>query len=245
MNIAYYKVNLKEYFANGFVIAMVLLAVGMLFYDAIWVSVLFIPIGIFLFKRRIIQLRKNKAERFEMSFKDFLVSISDYMNTGYSIENAIKESYRDMAQTYGHDSKICEEIRLMVSRINLNVNVETIFLDFSNRCGLKNVKQFAQIFSVAKRTGGNMSEIIRSVTDEIVLKQSVKEEIETLIHSKKIEQRIMSVIPLVMITYIKFSSPGFLDIMYRTVMGRIVMTVCLLAYLLAFLWSERVAELEM
>lgn len=245
MNTAYFKVNLKEYFTNGFVIAIVLLTVGILFYDAIWVSVLFMPIGIILLKKRINQLRKNKAEQFEMCFKDFLVSISDYMNTGYSIENAIKESYRDMSLTHGHDSEICKEIRLMVSRINLNMNVETVFLDFSNRCGLKNVKQFAQIFSVAKRTGGNMSEVIRSVTDEIVLKQSIKEEVETLIHSKKIEQRIMSVIPLVMIAYIKFSSPGFLDIMYQTVMGRIVMTLCLLAYLLAFLWSERVAEMEM
>jgi tight adherence protein B len=173
-----------------------------------------------------------------------LISVSDAMNTGYSIENAIRESYRDLLSVYGYDSEICCELRLIISRLKLNVNVETVIEDFASRMQLKNVKMFAQVFSVAKRTGGNMTEIIKSVTDDIVLKESVKEEIKVMVNAKKTEQKVMTVIPLFLIAYIRLASPEFLDVMYETWMGRIVMTVCIICYVAAFIWSEKIAEVE-
>lgn len=49
---------------------------------------------------------------------------------------------------------------------------------------LKNAILFSQIFSVAKRTGGNMPEIIKNVTDDIVMKENAREEINTSITEK-------------------------------------------------------------
>ena len=54
----------------------------------------------------------------------------------------------------------------------------------------------------------------------------------------------MSVIPLFLIGYISMASPGFLDIMYKSIMGNIVMTVCLIVYLLAYLWSEKIVKVS-
>lgn len=244
MKNSYFKITGKEYVLNISIIITVIFIIAGLFYGSILAGVIMLPLVIPILKQRKKSICKTKQERLEVEFKDFLISVSDAMNTGYSIENAIKESYRDLLPVYGYDSDICREIRLMVSRLKLNVNAETIFEDFANRSELKNAKTFAQIFSVAKRTGGNMTDVIKSVTDDIVLKQSVKEEIETAVHSKKIEQRVMTVIPLLLMVYIKFASPGFLDVMYQTLMGRMVMTICMICYGAAFLWSEKITVIE-
>ena len=37
-------------------------------------------------------------------------------------------------------------------------------------------------------------------------------------------------------------SPDFLNIMYETNAGRIVMTICLVLYILAFLWAQKIVE---
>lgn len=244
MNNNYVKISGKEYILNISIIIAAIFTAAVLFYDSFLAGIIMLPLGIPILKQRKQKIRKRELERIEAGFKDFLIAVSDAMSTGYSIENAIKESYRDLLPVYGYESDICGELRLMISRLKLNVNVETVLSDFADRTELKNAKMFSQIFSVAKKTGGNMTEVIKSVTDDIVLKQSVKEEINTSIHAKKTEQKIMTAIPLILIVYVKFASPGFLDIMYQNLMGRIVMTVCMICYGMAFIWSEKITTIE-
>lgn len=244
MNNVYIQISKKEYFLNIFAIVVSILMISRLFYGAFMVGIIMMPLGIPILKQRKHKIYKKKMSVLESQFKDMLISVADATSTGYSIENAIKESYRDLLPVYGYDSDICKELRLMISRIKLNVNVETIFSDFAERSNLNNVKLFSRMFSVAKKTGGNLNEIIKSVTDDIVVRQETKEEIEVAANAKKLEQKIMSVIPMFLIVYVNVTSPGFMDVMYCTVMGRIVMTVCLICYIGAFIWSEKIVDIK-
>lgn len=240
----YIKISRKEYFLNISAIVAIIFIASKLFYGSYIVGVIMLPLGIPLLKQRKKIIYKKKMSALESQFKDMLISVADAMSTGYSIENAIKESYRDLLPVYGYDSDICRELRLMISRIKLNVTVETIFSDFANRSNMNNVKLFSRMLSVAKKTGGNLNEIIKSVTDDIVLKQATKEEIDVAANAKKLEQKIMTVIPMLLILYVNVTSPGFLDVMYYTVMGRVVMTVCLVCYVGAYIWSEKIVDIK-
>ena len=57
-----------------------------------------------------------------------------------------------------------------------------------------------------------------------------------------IRDRVMTLIPGFIIIYISVSSPEFLKIMYESIVGKIVMTVCLILYLLAYIWGERIVD---
>jgi len=75
-------------------------------------------------------------------------------------------------------------------------------------------------------------------------KVQVKEEILTLTASKRFEQNIMNLIPLIIVLYIDRTSPGFFTLMYTTIIGRIVMTGCLLFYLIALKLSWKILNIE-
>lgn len=239
------KLTKKETIMNLAIISVVVLVVGKLFYGSLVAGVILLPLVAPIFLLRKKKILDKKKEEMEKQFKDMLVSVSDALSTGYSMENALKESYRDLVNIYGYDSEICQELRLVLSRIKLNISVEKALEDFANRTDIENAKTFSQIFSVAKQTGGNIRDIIKDVTDDIVLKQVVKDEIVVAISEKKMEQNIMTVIPIFLIVYVNMSSKGFLDIMYNTLMGKIVMTVCLAVYVAAYFWSERIMSMEM
>lgn len=238
------RLTKKDTLINLVVIISIVFAIGKLFYGSVVAGVILQPLSVPIYLQRRKVILEKKTEMLEQQFKDMLVSVSDALNTGYSMENAIQESYRDMGGIYGHDSYICKEIRLVISRIKLNISVEKAIEDFADRIGIENAKMFSRIYSVAKKTGGNMADIIKDVTDDIVLKQTVKEEISVAISEKKMEQRIMTVIPLFLIVYVNLSSEGFLDIMYDTLMGKVVMTICLGAYAAAYFWSEKIMTIE-
>ena len=53
----------------------------------------------------------------------------------------------------------------------------------------------------------------------------------------------MNLIPFFLIFYIDKASPGFFSMMYETGMGRILMTVCLGVYGIAFWLSKRILEI--
>lgn len=238
------RLTKKEIFINSIIIILIVLIIGKLFYGSFMAGIIMQPLSVSIFLLRRKKTLEKKKEQLERQFKDMLVSVSDAITTGYSIENAIKESYRDMVNVYGHDSYICKELRLVMSRIKLNVNVEKAIEEFANRMALENAKMFSNIFSVAKRSGGSLTDIIKDVTDDIVLKQTITEEIIVAISEKKMEQKIMTVIPLFLIVYVNISSAGFLDVMYDTLMGKVVMSICLGAYAIAYFWSEKIMNIE-
>lgn len=237
-----YKVSKKEKAVVIMVIFMAIIIISILFYGTIYAVVILLPLGVPIYREQKRRIINKKKKELKVQFKDMLMVMSDSLKTGYSVSNALKESYKDMVSMYGRYSYICEELRIMISKIKLNVREEDIFKDFAKRTGLREAILFSRIFSVAKKTGGNMTEVIGSVTDSIVLKEKVREEIEVSTTEKKTEQKIMTLIPMALILYVKMMSPDFLNIMYETNAGRIVMTICLVLYILAFLWAQKIVE---
>ena len=124
------------------------------------------------------------------------------------------------------------------------MNVESAISEMAKNINIYNAILFANTFSVVKSTGGSIPDIIKRVTDEIVLKENVNQEIEAAIAEKRMEQKIMSIIPMLLIIYVSFASPGFLDVMYTSVAGKLIMTVCIVLYFFAYLWGEKIVSEE-
>ncbi len=238
------KLSKRETVLTIFILSGIMLTVAKLFYGTFFAAVFLLPFMIPLYKQRKKQLLERKVQKYEMMFKDMLIALSDALKAGYSVENAMIESYQSVQNLYGTRSEICAEMRWMLSQLQLNVPIELIFKEFAGKTKLKDAVLFYEIFAVAKKVGGNMSMVIKSVTDSIVLKESVKAEIDVEINGKKMEHRVMMVIPIFLILYVSISSKGFLDVMYETVLGKIIMSICILGYCIAYLWGAKIVCVE-
>ena len=78
----------------------------------------------------------------------------------------------------------------------------------------------------------------------IAEKIEIQREIQTMIQGKKLEKNIMSLVPLGMIIYMRISNPGFMDILYCSIAGRILMTVCLILYGIALWIAEKITKIS-
>ena len=54
----------------------------------------------------------------------------------------------------------------------------------------------------------------------------------------------MDGIPLFILVYVRFASPELLRVMYETLAGRLVMTLCLIVYLFAVFLAERILRIR-
>ncbi len=179
-----------------------------------------------------------------MQFKDLVLSLSANQRAGYSIENAFKEAYQDMEMLYGAQSPVCQEVRYILLGLENNMALEKLLYSLGLRSGQQDIMQFADVFLIAKRSGGNMTDILEKTAAVIGQKIETDQEIRLMISAKKMEQRIMNMVPFLIIFYIGTTSKGFFDVLYHNLIGVVIMTVCLGLYGTAYLLSKRIVEIE-
>lgn len=173
-------------------------------------------------------------------FKEMIRYLSVSIQAGESVENALYGMYSDMKTRFGENAYLTKECEAITIGLRNNVSSEKLLLSLGERTDIEEIRDFTEIFTVAKKSGGNLREIICDTTEAINLKIEMKNEFRISMASKKLEQRIMCIVPFAIIAYIGVTSPGYFDSLYEDLTGRIVMTVCLTAYGGAYIWGEKI-----
>ena len=187
--------------------------------------------------------RIRQQKEITNQFREGLQGISSALSAGYSMENAFSQARGELILLYGEEAILVQEFQKIEKKLELNCPVEEALNAFAEKWETEDILHFAQVFQTAKRTGGNLISITRSTAEKIGQKIEVKREIDTLIAGKKMEGQIMNKIPLAMILYFWICSPGFLDCLYMGT-GKIISTVLLIFYLLAYYWSDKISDIR-
>lgn len=189
-------------------------------------------------------LQKKRTQELKRQFLDGIQMMGTSLQAGYSVENALREAVKELSKVYAPDAFILQEFRFMETQIEMSRSMEELFMEFGRRSGIDDIQSFAEVFLTAKRSGGDLLAIIRNTISCIRQKQETMQEIETCLAGKIMEQKIMSLIPILILAYVKLASPEFIDSMYGNPAGTAVMTLCFGVYVLAYLWGRRIIRIE-
>lgn len=215
-----------------------------LYYRAVWSVPLLLPAGIWFYRQEEKNCIRKKQQQFEQQFKEMIQAVSAALCAGYSIENAIKESKKELLLLYPENARIVKELSVLIRKLRMQIPVEQAVQEFSDTVGLEEVKNFSAVFSTAKRTGGDMIAIIRRSITHISDKIDVQREVRTILAAKRYEFTVMSVIPYGMIGYMSLSFPEFMGQLYGNITGIGVMTICFVIYAGAYYLGVRLTEIE-
>ena len=129
--------------------------------------------------------------------------------------------------------------------VGFNMPLEQLLADFAARSGNADIASFSEVFAFAKRSGGNFVTIIEGTTGHMRARYETEREIQVLVASRKLEQKVMNLMPMMILAYLKVTSSGFMDVLYGNVAGVLFMSVCLLAYGGAMVLAERILDIRM
>jgi len=224
--------------------AFVIAAVLYLFYRSLWALIL-LPPGFILYRRmRKNDLKQKRSDRLALEFRDMLESLIGLLRVGYSMENALQECLQEMLLMHGEQSPICQELKLMTSSLQVGFTIEQAFQEFALRSSVEDIETFAAVYSIAKKAGGDMVEILSRTSDNLAGRVQTRSEIAVLISSKKLEQNIMTLIPVGIILYMEVTSQGMLEPLYGNPLGVLIMTICLGIYLFSMWMGRRIIRID-
>ena len=223
---------------------ILLFLVSYIFYGTWVCAILLSPYLFWYMKSWEKQMIKKKKAEFRGQFKEAIQSMSAALNVGYSMENSLKETIKDVRNIYKKGDLIGKELSFIIRQLQMNIPIEQALEAFAIRTEDEDVQIFATVFALAKRSGGDLLSIIRNTVRELGGKLDVEREIHTMTAAKKLEFRILSIIPIGMVLYLKLSFPDMLRMMYGNLVGVIVMSVCLIFYAISYEVGKRIVEIE-
>lgn len=240
-----YKMSKREWLMYVLLAALGIFVIGYIFYRKIWLAMILTPLALKFPSIRTKDIIKSRKNKLTLQFKDMLYSLSSVVGSGVSIENSIDCVLDDMIMQYGEEGAfIVEELRLMKQKLSLSVTIEEVFRDFAERSGVVDIQTFSNIFEVANRTGGDIIKITRQTSSVISDKIEVKMEMDTMLSGKKMEQKILTIIPIGLVYMLTVSSGDFMDPLFDTYAGNIVSTVALIIMAIGYSWSKHITDIQ-
>lgn len=244
MDYSRYRLKTKEKLkclAEGGALAGV---IAWLFYRSVWGMLLF-PFVYIVCRRNYQETQqRRRTERLLGEFKDMMQAVSSALLAGYSMENAWREAEKELRKLHGEKGIMLVEIHQMNEAVRMNEPLEKVFGEFARRSGCEEIESFAEVFSFAKRSGGDFAGIIRTTVQKLVGRMEVEREIATVLAGKKLEGKIMNIMPMAILAYMTFTSGDFLGVLYGNVLGTVIMSTALGVYLAAMKLSEHILDIE-
>lgn len=235
---------MKQMISSFFLEVCFIMITAWLFFDCSFLSLGLLVYLPFALKKRWKERKQQKKWELNLAFKDAVICLSNSLAVGYSPESSLKEVVKELEQLYGKDAEICLEFRQMVKQIELGNNIEQVFLEFGKRSEVEDIKQLAEIFSIVKRTGGNLGQVLKKTESVIQDKIELKRELNIAIASKKLEFQVMCFVPYGILFYLKLCASTMSQSLYNTMFGMVFMCIVLLFYFGMKMIGERIIQGE-
>lgn len=240
-----YEPGRKERVGFSLCLLVVLCVASLLFYGSI-LGMGLLPMVYRPAERAYLKYRASlRKQRLLLQFRDFLYSLSASFATGRHMKEAMEEAQKNLAEIYGEGAELCEELAYMLIQMKDTGETDIQVLDsFSRRTGLDDVGDFTEVFRACRESGGDFITGVQRAAAVIGEKIAIEREIRTIISQKRLEGYIITAMPAVIILFLQLMSPDYLEVMYQTLAGRVLMTFALIVMTLAYMVIERITSIE-
>ena len=197
---------------------------------------LFIPVR----REQLIEKKKNVLK---IQFRDLLDSVSTSLSSGQNVTGAFISAYDDLQLMYGEDESIIKELKVIIDGIHNNFEIEKLLMNLGERSGVDDIQSVADVFETAYRKGGNIKEIIQNTQQIIVDKMEIENEIETMVSANQMEQKIMMIMPVMIVGMIKMLGEDLAS-NFVTPTGLVATTVGVIAFVTAYFVGKKILDIK-
>lgn len=221
-----------------------LFLLGYFFYGRLWTGFLLLPLMYWIGKAGNREAKGRSRRAYLKWYGEFLQSVETALSSGYSLEHAILSAKRELEETYGRENEIVKDLYQIEAKLKLHESIGKCLQEWGDKRQLEEMRLFSCIVSSARRQGGDVNVMIRRTAEAITARLETEDEIYTMLSGKYLEYRVMCIMPLAIIAYVKLGSPDYFQLLYETTAGVIFMTICLAVYLSAVWWGQKCMKIQ-
>jgi tight adherence protein B len=227
----------EEFF--GISVLSGVLAALLLFYLLHHVIMLFLGliIGFIVPDFVLSQVKNTRAKKLNSQLPEALNIISNGIRAGYSFTQAMSSASKELQQP------ISDEFQKIIRDNALGKPMEEALLAVSDRTEDEDIDMFVTALIIQRQVGGNLSEILDTISNTIRERVRVKGEIRTLTAQGKFSAVIISILPIFLAVIIYMFNPNYINLLLANRFGIIALCIAVVMEITGILILKKMVNI--
>ncbi len=207
--------------------------VAYFFFNSIWGIIPGALIGVMTYRKIAGSWKEKERIKLLSDFGTLIETVAAALSSGMSLENAFIGAGKDLSSVYGKNEVIMKELTVIEKKLRMGLSLHGALYEFADKYDQEEIRDFAGVILSVRKTGGNVIKIIKKTSETITSRIELIEEMNVMVASKRLEQRIMTCMPFMIVVYLRISNPKYMLPLYGNIGGVIVMCAALAGVFLA------------
>lgn len=182
--------------------------------------------------------KKRRLAQFEQQLPDALDMIARSLRAGHAFTGGMQMVVMEFADPAR------AEFRKTLDEINFGVSYEDALRSMAERVDCPDLKFFALSVIIQRQSGGNLAEILDKISYLIRERFKLMSKVQALTGEARISAVILSLLPFFMAAVLYFLNRGYLEILFRDPVGRIMAGLALVMMAFGIVAMKRMIAIK-
>lgn len=235
---AYILMKPEEFLLLSIAISTTLFLLFCLSSKILGIAIIGFFIGFMIPDSYINAIKKKRGKKLNEQLPEALNIISNGLRAGLSFSQAISLAGRDL------ESPIADEFTKVLRDNTLGKSLEDSLLDLTNRTDDEDVDMFVTAMIIQRQVGGNLSEILDTISNTIRERVRLKGDVNTLTAQSKLSAVIISLLPVVIIFILYALNPGYIGLLFSTTIGLLMVGIAVFLQMIGITILVKMTKLK-
>ncbi len=181
---------------------------------------------------------RQRVSRLDEQLIDAMMLIAGGLRAGYSFLQGAEAIVREM------DGPIREEFARLLQDLRIGVNMDEALTALSNRTASEEFDMMVTAVLVQRQSGGNLAEILETIAHTIRERLRIRREVQTLTAQERWSSYVVGALPIVAFTWLTLVNPKYLDLLFGTMSGRMMLAGAVVLELIGFFIIRRIIDIK-
>jgi tight adherence protein B len=203
------------------------------------VAIAGLPVGAIVPWMLLRRRQRQRERQFEVQLPDALDLLTNSLKAGYSLQAAMEFVGRETT------APLSTEFLRFYDEQRLGVDVRTALLALQERVGTDDVRMFVTSLLLQRETGGNLSELLNTISALIRQRLQMRGQLRTLTAEPKMSAQLLAAMPFVMFAIVYALNPTYMRPMLVSSTGHSMLALSVVLVVVGYAIMSRIADVEM
>lgn len=207
----------------------IVMQLGIFLAVSITMLVFGVPWGLALFAGALVGMLlpvlyvNNRREARRVRFSQQLPDTLEFLARSLRAGNPLTASFKAVSENMPEPT--ASEFGFTFNELNYGVTLEAALDHLGKRTGSPELRYFITAVLIQRTTGGNLAEILQRLAEIMRARERTRREIRIMSSEMRISANVLISLTFLIAGAISLVNPGYLDLLFTTQLGRIIIAV--------------------
>lgn len=192
-------------------------------------------IGPFLYVR---WKKRRRMRRLEMQLPDAIDLIARGVRAGHPLSAGLGMVAEEAPEP------LASEFRITFEEQRFGLPFEEALLGLGDRMEVMDVRIFLTAILVQREVGGNLSEILETISETMRARFNLKRQIRVYTAQGRLSGYTLAALPILVGLVISAINPGYMQTLFHETIGRMLLAGAATMQLIGFLWIRKIVDIR-